>query len=263
MRVRTIATAIALLALISISAQAEEWRKTYTTSGKPNLRLETNDAGIEVRGSDGNQVEVVVTTKGYKIGANDVRITEHQTGDSIEVNVDRPHRVCFGICTQNIEIAVRVPRTSDLRLHSGDGHIKVTDVKGNSELDTSDGSVTVEGADGTLVSDTHDGRIRATGRFDRLDLHSGDGSIEAEATAGSKMNSSWSVRTGDGHIQLRLPSDFAADLDARTGDGHVNVDLPVTVSGDLRQNSVHGKMNGGGQMLEVRSGDGDVRIEKF
>jgi DUF4097 and DUF4098 domain-containing protein YvlB len=262
-RFRTVATVVTLFALVAISARAEEWRKTYTTSGKASLRVETNDAGIEVRGSDGNQVEAVVTTKGYKLGPNDVRVTEHQNGDSVEISVDRPHRVCFGICVQTIEIALRVPRTSDLRLHSGDGHIKVTDVKGNSELDTSDGSVTVEGADGTLVSDTHDGRIRVTGRFDRLDLHSGDGSIEAEATAGSKMNASWSVRTGDGHIQLRLPTDFAADLNAHTGDGHVNVDFPVTVSGDLRQNSVHGKMNGGGQLLEVRSGDGDVRIEKF
>ncbi len=263
MRFRTLATVVALFALVSISAQAEEWRKTYATSGKSSLRVETNDAGIEVRGSEGNQVEAVVTTKGSKIGPNDVRVTEHQSGDAIEISVTRTHHICFGICTQNVEIAIRVPRTSDLRLHSGDGHIKVTDVKGNSELDTSDGSVTVEGADGTLVSDTHDGRIRATGRFDRLDLHSGDGSIEAEATAGSKMTTSWSVRTGDGHIQLRLPSDFSADLDAHTGDGHVNVDFPVTVSGDLKQNSVHGKMNGGGQLLEVRSGDGDIQIEKF
>ena len=263
MRTKTIAVAVALFALISVVAHAEEWRKTYTTSGKANVRVETNDAGIEVRGGDGNQVEAVVTTRGYKIGANDVKVTEHQTGDSVEVDVERPHHVCFGICTQNIEITVRVPRTSNVRLHSGDGHLKVEDVKGALELSTSDGSITVDGSDGPLVADTHDGRIRATGRFDRLDLHTGDGSIEAEATAGSKMSSSWAVRTGDGHIQLRLPSDFAADLDAHTGDGHVSVDFPVTVSGDLRQSTVHGKMNGGGQALEVRTGDGDVRIEKF
>ena len=263
MRRRNVTAAVTVFALISLAAQAEEWRKTYTTSGKPSVRIETNDAGVEVRGSDGNQVEAVVTTRGYKIGPNDVRITEHQNGDAIEVDVERAHHVCFGICNQNVEIAVRVPHTSNLRVRTGDGHIKVTDVKGDSELDTSDGSITVDGGDGNLNADTHDGRIRVVGRYDRLDLHTGDGSIEAEATAGSKMSSSWSVRTGDGHIQLRLPPDFTADLDAHTGDGHVTVDFPVTVSGDLRQNTVRGKMNGGGQVLDVRTGDGDVRIEKF
>jgi len=262
-RLKTIAFAVTLLALISVVAQAEEWRKSYTTSGKADVRVETNDAGIEVRGVDGNKVEAVVTTRGYKIGPNDVRITERQTGDSVEVDVDRPHHMCFGICNQNIEITVQVPHNSNVRLHSGDGHLKVDNVKGSLDLSTSDGSITVDSTDGPLVADTHDGRIRAAGRFDKLDLHTGDGSIEAEANAGSKMSSSWAVRTGDGHIQLRLPPDFAADLDAHTGDGHVSVDFPVTVSGDLRQSTVHGKMNGGGQMLEVRTGDGDVRIEKF
>jgi DUF4097 and DUF4098 domain-containing protein YvlB len=251
------------LILISLAAQAEEWRKTYTTSGNPSVRVESNDAGIEVRGAEGNQVEAVVTTRGLKIGPNDVRVTERQTGDSVEIEVERPHRICFGICNQNIEIAVRVPRTSNLRLHSGDGHLKVSDVKGTFELDTSDGSITVEDGDGTLNADTHDGRVRVNGRFDRMDIHTGDGSIEAELAKGSKMNSSWSIRTGDGHVQLRLPPDFAADLDAHTGDGHVSVDFPVTVAGNLRQNTVRGKMNGGGQLLEIRTGDGDVRIEKF
>ncbi|HZQ70727.1 MAG TPA: DUF4097 family beta strand repeat-containing protein [Terriglobales bacterium] len=262
MRLKTIAVVLGLFSLISL-AQAEEWTKTYTTSGQANLRVESNDAGVEIRGADGNQIEAVVTTRGYKFGPNDIRITEHQTGDSVELDVIRPHRVCFGICNQNIEITVRVPHSCNLRVHTGDGHIKVDDVKGEMQLDSGDGSLTVNSGDGSLNADTRDGRIRALGRFDRLDLHTRDGSIEAEATAGSRMKATWSVRTGDGHIQLRLPADFAADLDAHTGDGHVSVDFPVTVAGDLRQSTIHGKMNGGGQMLEVRTGDGDIRVEKF
>ena len=52
-----------------------------------------------------------------------------------------------------------------------------------------------------------------------LDLHTGDGSIEAAAKPGSTIDSSWSVRTGDGTITLKLPGDVRATIDAHTGDG--------------------------------------------
>jgi hypothetical protein len=42
----------------------------------------------------------------------------------------------------------------------------------------------------------------------------------------------------------------------------VDVDIAVTVSGGLRGNSLRGRMNNGGQLLELRTGDGSIRIEK-
>src|SRR5947207_11794720 len=114
----------------------------------------------------------------------------------------------------------------------------------------------------TLNAETRDGNIRTSGRFDTLTLHTGDGNINAEAEAGSKSTSGWNLYTGDGNIALRLPSDFAADLDAETGDGRVNIDFPLTTNGSAKERTVRGKINGGGPPLELRTGDGNIDLEK-
>ena len=255
---------LAFFALTSVVLRADEWHKEYTTSGKASVTVESNDAGIEIHAVDGNRVEAHVTTRGEKIAEDRVRITEHQDGDQIRLEVHRPTRhFCIGVCNSGIHIELTVPKTTDLNVHTSDGGIDADGVRGSSRLESGDGHIEARSFDGSLVVDTHDGRIRADGRFDRLDLHTGDGSIEADVAAGSKMTNTWSLRSGDGHISIRLPGDFSAELDAHTGDGHVDVDVPVTVSGSLRGNSLRGRMNNGGQTLELRTGDGSIRIEKI
>jgi hypothetical protein len=105
-----------------------------------------------------------------------------------------------------------------------------------------------------------DGSIDARGRFDRLHLTTDDGQIEVEALAGSRMASRWELHTGDGSITIRLPRDFAADLDAATGDGHIRIDLPFT-SAKFDEACVRGKLNGGGPLLTLHTDDGSIEIE--
>ncbi|MBZ5597311.1 MAG: DUF4097 domain-containing protein [Acidobacteriia bacterium] len=254
---------ITLLALSTLSL-ADEWKKEFTTSAKPTIRVDANDASIEVQAIDGNKIEARVVTSHGKISPNEVRVTDRQSGDRIDLEIHRPsHYFCIGICNESVRISLQVPRSSNLDLHTGDGHITVDDVKGEVRLDSSDGELIARSLDGMLNADTRDGSIRVSGRFDRLDLHTSDGNINAQIASASKMGSSWALRTGDGTITLRLPADFSADLDAHTGDGHVSSDFPITVSGSLKENSLRGRLNGGGALLEVRTGDGDIRLEKF
>jgi DUF4097 and DUF4098 domain-containing protein YvlB len=119
------------------------------------------------------------------------------------------------------------------------------------------------GFDGSLDADTGDGSMKVSGRFDSLALKTGDGSIDAQIGSGSKVASSWNVKSGDGSITLRLPSDLNANLEARTGDGNITLDFPIQVSGSLSHSAVHGKLNAGGNTLSVTSGDGSIHIEKI
>jgi len=72
-------------------AWADDWSKTYTLTGKPDLRVDTSDANIHVSTWDQNTIEAKVTTARYKIGGDGIRIEEHQTGDMVEINVRYPH----------------------------------------------------------------------------------------------------------------------------------------------------------------------------
>ena len=41
----------------------------------------------------------------------------------------------------------------------------------------------------------------------------------------------------------------------------IDVDLPLLVSGQISRSTVHGRLNGGGLPIHLRSGDGSIRIE--
>jgi hypothetical protein len=267
------------------AARADNWSKTYQISTRARLHFTTQDGEVDLVGTTEKQISVNVDTVGRKISADDVAITEHQTGDSVEIEIRVPsdHHwfISFGVDRRSIHTTIHVPIDSDIDVHTGDGRIEATNVKGESRLDTGDGNIRadhfsgnihmhsgdgrIEGIDldGTLFADSGDGHISVRGRFDRLDLHSGDGTIEATVENGSHMTGPWTLRTGDGHINVRLPENFAANVDAHTGDGHVTLAYPVTISGTIDRGTIRGKMGNGGDSLVLRSGDGSISIDRL
>jgi DUF4097 and DUF4098 domain-containing protein YvlB len=252
---------IALLSFSAVLARAEQWKHNYPVTGKPEVFVDTNDGDVEVETSFSQQVGVRVIAHGWKIN-DDLKITGSQSANRIEIKLHRADKVCFGFCFQSIRVELSVPRESDLDLHSGDGNIRIRDVRGNLQLETNDGDVRLKDVEGLLHANTHDGNIEVQGRFKMLNLRTGDGNIEARVSASETPQPGWILRSGDGNIRLALPDNFAADLSVHTGDGSVKVDFPVTTSGATEEKNVRGKINGGGISIEVETSDGDVHIEK-
>jgi DUF4097 and DUF4098 domain-containing protein YvlB len=244
-------------------ARAAEWSKTYTITGKPDLRVETSDANIHVDTWDQKTIEARVTSEGYKIGEHGLRIEEHQSGDSVELEIHFPPvHFSFNVRSSRVEVEIHMPREGRVNLRTADGSIRLANFKGEMDLQTGDGHQDIDGVDGTLRARAGDGHITATGRFDVLELGTGDGRIEARALTGSAMTSSWNLHTGDGSVTLELPGNFAANVDLHTSDGHITADIPVAVEGRLGEKDIHGKINGGGNLLTVHTGDGSIRLQK-
>ena len=260
---RQVVFALLILLTLCSLAVADEWHKTYTVSGVPSLMLRAGDGHLQITAWDQKAISAEVITEGYKIGPDDVRIEERQTGDEVSIEVRVPHgHWCIGYCRQSIHVELKVPRESKLDLRTSDGGIDGSDLRGDLNINTGDGHIELYRLDGKLRAHSNDGHITVQGRFDALDLRTSDGSIHAEVEAGSKIASGWTAHSGDGSIHLRLPENFAADLFASTGDGSINVELPLLMSGNVSRRTVHGKLNGGGPLLEVHTGDGSIEISK-
>ncbi len=256
---------VAFCLAVAPALRAEQWSKTYTLTGKPDLRVETSDANIRVDTWDQNVIAATVTTDGWKIGEGGVKVLEHQAGDSVELEVRLPRQVCI-VCvhikSHRVEVEIHMPREGRVSLRTGDGSIRLSSFKGAMQIQSADGDQEIDAVDGALQAHTGDGHVRATGRFDGLELSSGDGRIEAQALTGSTVASGWDLHTGDGSVTLQLPDAFAADLDLHTGDGRITLDMPVSVEGRLGSNNIRGKLNGGGNRLTIHTGDGSIRLEK-
>ena len=57
---------------------------------------------------------------------------------------------------------------------------------------------------------------------------------------------------------------FGADLDVHTGDGSIRNELQVATDsgGEANRRTIRGKLNDGGKVLRVRTGDGSVRLRE-
>ena len=245
--------------LFSSVAQADEWKKVWTVGDKPELRISTGDASISVEVGSANQIEAFVKTKGVSLSEGGVKIDERQAGSRVEIEVrERSTHWSFGM--HSVEVQVRVPRDLMADLHTGDGSIRLSGLHGSLRVNTGDGSIQADNLDGALDARSGDGSMHVGGRFDNLQVRTSDGSVDVQAASGSHLRSDWRVETGDGSVRLGLPRDLAANVQLRTGDGSIHVDLPLTTEGSKDEHVVRGKLNGGGPYLDVRTGDGSIRL---
>ncbi len=278
MRVSLLA-GMALVVGVANPARSDEWSHRYPLQGRPELHVKTGDGSVHVETGDASEIQARVSTEGWRIAPEGVTITESQTGNRVDIEVKLPKgHLGWPTGHRSVSVTVRVPSQADLDVHTGDGSIEVKPVSGRLTLGTGDGSITADGLQGEIHLHSGDGSIRATGlagrlqadtgdgqmtvrgRFDALDLQTGDGGIDAAAEQGSRVESAWTLRSGDGGITLRLPAELDADLDAHTGDGRIDLDRPVTVSGTISPSAVRGKLGSGGLPLRIQTGDGSIHL---
>jgi DUF4097 and DUF4098 domain-containing protein YvlB len=289
--VAVVSAAGALSACVVVDSQAHIAReeKRFTVSGVPDLKLTTFDGAIEVHSGDTKTVIVEIEKRGpTKEGLDQLRVETKQEGDHIEIEVKRPARevVFFGIgSSPTAKLIVTMPRDGNITAKSGDGSIRIEEVRGRLELRTGDGSIhgrelggqmtlytgdgsiTLESASGDLDVETGDGSVSVSGKLGAVKVHTGDGTITFRADAGTAMTGDWSMTTGDGSISLYLPSDFAADLDAHTGDGSIRNELKVEAEaeaadhGESSRRTLRAKLGSGGKTLKLRTGDGSIRLK--
>jgi Putative adhesin len=262
-------------------ASAEEVTKTFTVSGRARVRVETDDGAVRVSTGDIKQVEIRVVYTGYKLD-KDLHVSTEQNGDSVDVTARTSGGGFWnwGVRHSSLRVEVHMPKDADLVAKSGDGSVEADSINGNVEIATGDGSITMQGVkgnirlrsgdghiearglDGKVEAQSGDGHVNLEGRFDGLSIRTGDGSVTARASAGSKVASSWMIHTGDGSVDLEVPGDLQANIDASTHDGHISMGLQVTVEGTFSSSSIHGKLNGGGQTLSIQTGDGSIHLRK-
>jgi DUF4097 and DUF4098 domain-containing protein YvlB len=263
------------------AASADEVAKTFTVSGHARVKVETDDGAVRVSTGDIKQVEIRVVYSGYKLD-RDLRVSTEQNGDAVAVTAKTMSGSVWnwGIRHTSLRVEVHMPKDADLSVRTGDGSVEADSINGSVDVTTGDGSITVQGArgnvrfhtgdghiearglDGQVDASSGDGHISVEGRFDSLKIKTGDGSVTARATSGSKMGSGWTIYTGDGSVDVEIPGDLQANIDASTHDGRISLGLPVMVEGSFSSSKIQGKLNGGGQALTIRTGDGSIRLNK-
>lgn len=112
-----------------------------------------------------------------------------------------------------------------------------------------------------LQAETGNGDVRVTTSDGPVTARSGNGDIDV-SMARIERAAEMSFSTGSGRIVLSVPGSFGAELEGSTGNGEISSELPMRVQGRINPHRIRGTLGGGGERLELRSGNGDITIRK-
>jgi DUF4097 and DUF4098 domain-containing protein YvlB len=151
------------------------------------------------------------------------------------------------------------------------GQIQVGPTGGSVRAETAGGSIRLQGVRGRVVAET------AGGSIDLLQLEAGvrastsAGRILAQFNAAAKTFAASQLETSMGdvyvYLPVGLPLTIDAAIDAAAGH-HIVTDFPLSILGDKedfgeRTIRGHGTLNGGGEVLRIRTVAGNIEIRKL
>jgi DUF4097 and DUF4098 domain-containing protein YvlB len=269
--------AAAALGLAASTALASEYtfERTLTVSGQVELSVSTGSGNIHLTRGAGNQVHIFGKVK-TNWGASEERAKEiaanppiEQTGNMVRIGVR--HENLHNI---SIDYEIQAPENALLEAGTGSGNITVDGVGEKAKLGTGSGNIHATGLHGGFSAETGSGNIYAeeTGEGD-VKAGTGSGNIElrnvrgglkagtgsGNINVGGMPTTDWKLETGSGNVDL-WTSSIGITLNAESGSGGIHSDHEVAVQGELSRHHLAGKLNGGGPLVRIETGSGEIRI---
>ena len=144
----------------------------------------------------------------------------------------------------------------NLELNTSGGSLSLKDLKGNIRAATSGGSVNGRNISGELITETSGGGIHLSELACSLEASTSAGSIDIEI---KELGKYVKVSNSGGSIDLQLPKGKGVDLDI-SGD-KIKTDPLANFDGKVEDDSLRGKLNGGGVPVRIRSSSGRINLE--
>ena len=166
---------------------------------------------------------------------------------------------------RNVSVAytVTVPKEIDLELKTVNGTIDVKDISGAVDAKTTNGRIGLSGIVGAIQAKTTNGKIGLLEVLGPINAKTANGSIKAEVGGSGEQQYEIRAATTNGGIEVTLPKGLKANLKASTVNGKINTDFPVTVTvKGLISKSVDGVINGGGELIHLKTVNGSIRLKE-
>jgi hypothetical protein len=278
-----------------------QFEKTFQVSGAVDLEVQTHSGDIIVRSGPAGTVSIrgkifvgdrwLAGNRHAEVAAIEQQPPLRQDGNSIRIDYVNARDI-------SVDYEIIVPTDTTVRAHTGSGDQTIEDIHGNADLQSGSGDMKLSQLTGEIRLQTGSGDVRAreiagpvrggAGSGDLeveetaagdIDLHTGSGNItvrgiqgafrgeagSGDITAEGTQTGAWEIRTGSGNVHVRLPANAAFDANISTSSGTLDVDAPITmtVQGRVQETrkSIVGKVRGGGPLLTLRTGSGDIHIE--
>lgn len=160
--------------------------------------------------------------------------------------------------------------TGEVKAETGGGSIDLGQISGGATMETGGGSLKISSANGPVRAETGSGNIELWG-VPSAQVETGAGAITAKFIRAGSEGSTSHLETGVGDITVYLMADVSmtvrASIEAANGQQIVSDFPEIKISSEggqygPKQVSGEGSLNGGGQVLKVRTTMGNIYFRR-
>ena len=203
----------------------------------------------------GTPVELDSAGGGIDLSALDATVKASSSGGGVKV-ADIHGDVALSSSGGGVE--VRLVHGA-VRLESSGGNVRAEGIDGAVYADSSGGSVTLENVTGDIQASCSGGGVQIDGAGGRVKAGSSGGPVHVLFAVGNSKGGD--IDSSGGGVAATLDQAAAVEVDAVSSGGPVDCDLPVTMTGRVSRDRLHGRLNGGGALLRLRSSGGGITIK--
>ncbi|CAG7652280.1 hypothetical protein PAESOLCIP111_06496 [Paenibacillus solanacearum] len=140
-----------------------------------------------------------------------------------------------------------------MTLKTTNGRVAVTGHRGDAMLESTNGTLDVQEITGNVNAHTTNGSVKVNGNVVKLKAETTNGTVEASSPT---VSGDWDVRTSNGKIELRLPTQGDYRVSGKGREDGVSSSLPLTVS----KKTVEGTIGSGKYAVRFET-NGTVSIQ--
>jgi DUF4097 and DUF4098 domain-containing protein YvlB len=244
------------LFIFTVAAQAsdhrgaftEEFHQTYALTSDGRVELDNINGAVHISTWDQNEVKVdAVKYADSKERLEQARIDIDSGKDHLSIRTKYPdHDLTFNWGSHNnpasVEYTLTVPRTARL-----------------DEINLINGSLDVTGVAGEVHASCINGRLEAHNLSGRADLSTINGHLDAkfDQLRGSFLE----LKSVNGSVELTIPSDSKAEIEASTVSGGIGNDFGLHVNHhSFVGHDLRGELGNGGPRIKLSNVNGRIEI---
>lgn len=232
-----------------------QWRKQLQ-SGR-TVEIKGVNGFIHAEAASGSEVEVVAVKRAGKRGnPEDVRVEAVEHAEGVTICAVYPN---VGGRTNNcepveggrmnvrdndvrVDFTVRVPSGIRFNGRTVNGEVEVRGLAGDVDVKTVNGDIEIA-TQGTARAKTVNGSINAF-------------------VGNANWNDKLEFATVNGGIDLSLPSNLSARVNAQTLNGEISSDFDMTMQGRISRREFSGLIGSGGRELDIKTVNGNIQLRR-
>lgn len=229
-------------------ALTEEFHQTYAITADGRIELDNINGDVHISSWDRNEVKVdAVKYADTKERLDEAKIEVDAGKDYVSIRTKYPdHNNTWNWGSHNnpasVEYTLTVPRTARL-----------------DEIKLINGALDVTGVNGEVRASCINGRLEAQDLSGRAKLDTINGRLEAKfkQLAGQSVD----LNSVNGSVDLTIPSDSNAEIEANTVSGRIGNDFGLNVNRhQMVGQSLRGELGNGGAHIKLNNVNGRIEI---